>query len=479
MAMPTAVPRMPASASGVSVTRSSPNSLASPSVTRKTPPSVPTSSPMTCTVGSSAMASRRARPRACAMVAGFTATVVIGRRPFRLVARPRGGAPRRPARPATGPPAPGVASWAGRRRARRGPWGRATGSWFMRSRRSAAIASASSRAARIPVLVEQSALGQLVLQEGDRVVRAPGLDLGVAAVALVVVGVRVGLHAVRHRLHERRTAARARVGDGLAEDLVHGGGVVAVDQAAGHSVPDGLVGQGRGRGLLGERDGDREAVVLYEEDDRGLPDGGEVQRLVEVALAGAAVADQGERDHVVALEAGGVREAHGVRELGRERRAQGGDPVLVRVVAGVPVAAQQGQRLDGVEAAGDGGERVAVAGEEPVALLEDQRGGDLAGLLAGGGGVDGEAALLGEGRRLRVVPAASHQLRVQPAQQLRVDPLGRLGAEDAVGQRVGQQRRGIGAGLPGGRRGRPVCASLLHDRHVGTSSWERLREACR
>ena len=125
---------------------------------------------------------------------------------------------------------------------------------------------------------------------------------------------------------------------------------------------------GRG-GLLGERHGDREAVVLDEEDDRGLPDGGEVQRLVEVALAGAAVADHGERDHVVALEAGGVREADGVRQLGGERGAQRGDAVLARVVAGVPVAAQQGQRLDGVDAAGDGGEGVAVAGEEPVPLL--------------------------------------------------------------------------------------------------------------
>ena len=70
--MPTAVPRMPASASGVSVQRSSPNSLASPSVTRKTPPRVPTSSPRTCTVGSSAIASRSARVRACAMVAGLS-----------------------------------------------------------------------------------------------------------------------------------------------------------------------------------------------------------------------------------------------------------------------------------------------------------------------------------------------------------------------------------------------------------------------
>ena len=47
MAMPTAKPTMPASASGVSKQRLSPNRACSPSVIRKTPPSWPTSSPKT------------------------------------------------------------------------------------------------------------------------------------------------------------------------------------------------------------------------------------------------------------------------------------------------------------------------------------------------------------------------------------------------------------------------------------------------
>src|SRR5690349_20655546 len=57
--MPTAVPTMPDSASGLSMTRSSPKSFCSPSVIRKTPPSLPTSSPMTRTFGSSSIARRR------------------------------------------------------------------------------------------------------------------------------------------------------------------------------------------------------------------------------------------------------------------------------------------------------------------------------------------------------------------------------------------------------------------------------------
>src|SRR3954468_3023596 len=68
MARPTAVPRMPASASGVSTTRSSPKSFCRPSVIRKTPPSLPMSSPMSTTVASSSMARRSPRLSALPMV---------------------------------------------------------------------------------------------------------------------------------------------------------------------------------------------------------------------------------------------------------------------------------------------------------------------------------------------------------------------------------------------------------------------------
>src|SRR5580765_6825008 len=52
MHRPTALPRIPASASGVSKQRSGPNVSRSPAVARKTPPARPTSSPSTITVGS-------------------------------------------------------------------------------------------------------------------------------------------------------------------------------------------------------------------------------------------------------------------------------------------------------------------------------------------------------------------------------------------------------------------------------------------
>src|SRR4026209_157732 len=52
MQSPTALPMIPASASGVSTQRSAPNLSRRPAVARKTPPARPTSSPMTITFSS-------------------------------------------------------------------------------------------------------------------------------------------------------------------------------------------------------------------------------------------------------------------------------------------------------------------------------------------------------------------------------------------------------------------------------------------
>src|SRR6266702_1310769 len=68
MQRPTEVPAMAASASGVSNTRSVPNSACRPSVIRNTPPSRPTSSPNTRTRSSRRSESAMAWFRALAMV---------------------------------------------------------------------------------------------------------------------------------------------------------------------------------------------------------------------------------------------------------------------------------------------------------------------------------------------------------------------------------------------------------------------------
>src|SRR5579883_1730849 len=64
-AMPIAVPTMPPSESGVSMTRASPNSSQRPWVTRKTPPTLPTSSPRITTRSSRRISWRSASLMAC------------------------------------------------------------------------------------------------------------------------------------------------------------------------------------------------------------------------------------------------------------------------------------------------------------------------------------------------------------------------------------------------------------------------------
>src|SRR5690606_18605905 len=72
--MPIAVPTMPDSASGASMTRWSPKSFCRPSVTRKTPPSLPMSSPMSTTLSSSSIAFRR--PAVIAFDRGMVVVVI-------------------------------------------------------------------------------------------------------------------------------------------------------------------------------------------------------------------------------------------------------------------------------------------------------------------------------------------------------------------------------------------------------------------
>ena len=64
-AAPTAVPMIADSASGVSITRSGPNSSLKPSVTLNAPPNTPMSSPITITRSSARSSSRKADEMAC------------------------------------------------------------------------------------------------------------------------------------------------------------------------------------------------------------------------------------------------------------------------------------------------------------------------------------------------------------------------------------------------------------------------------
>ncbi|ANF31343.1 hypothetical protein A0130_06380 [Leifsonia xyli] len=246
-------------------------------------------------------------------------------------------------------------------------------------------------------------------QPEQRIAGDPRLHLVGGAVAGRVVRVGVRLHPVGQRLHERWTTALARLRHGLPQHREQRGQVVAVDEPAAHPVADALVGDAGRGGLPAERHRDGVAVVLHEEDHRQVEDGGEVERLVEVALAGGAVAAEREHDGVLAAHPSGVREADRVQQLGRERRGLRGDVVDARVVSGVPVAAEQHERLERVDAALDDGDGVAVGREQPILIVQHHGGGDLAGLLPVRRRIDGELALPHQRIRLVVDPAREDQ----------------------------------------------------------------------
>src|SRR6476646_4700586 len=83
MQRPMAVPRMPASASGVSTHRDSPKRSSKPAVARKTPPARPTSSPMTMTSSSRSSSTWKASLIASTMRSSATPTLAqVGRRRY-------------------------------------------------------------------------------------------------------------------------------------------------------------------------------------------------------------------------------------------------------------------------------------------------------------------------------------------------------------------------------------------------------------
>ena len=116
------------------------------------------------------------------------------------------------------------------------------------------------------------------------------------AVAAGVVRGRVIAQAVGQRLDQSRARRRAaRASSAAADRVAHGEHVVAVDLDARDARGHGLLRQGAGRGLLRDGHRDRPAVVHDHEDHGQRARAGQVQRLVKRALRGAAVADVGER----------------------------------------------------------------------------------------------------------------------------------------------------------------------------------------
>src|SRR5258708_10375461 len=97
--------------------------------------------------------------------------------------------------------------------------------------------------------------------------------------------------AIREAFDERRPAARARLGDGIARGAVYDVRIVAVDHLVREPVARRTVGRGGvDRGDARNRRVLHVQVVLADEDDRQLPHPREIDRLVERADFGTAAA---------------------------------------------------------------------------------------------------------------------------------------------------------------------------------------------
>ena len=233
----------------------------------------------------------------------------------------------------------------------------------------------------------------------------------------------MGPHAEALGLDEERPRASAGLIDGWPHGLVDGDGVKPIDDSALDAVGRGAVGDvGDGHLLLGAL-GDGVAVVLDEEDDGQLVDGGEVERLVEVATAGAALATAGEGDDRVVAHLRRERDPDSVHKLGGDDAGLGEHAALraapvrghlpsegVGVVA-LPKDVEHGLARGHAEHEHDA--EIAVVGSGVVnASLERHARANLRGFLSGPGNDEVGSTLAVEGHHALFKPAREEHVAV-------------------------------------------------------------------
>src|SRR5437867_4306719 len=423
-----------ASASGLSMTRWEPNVRCRSSVTRKTPPSTPTSSPRTSTSASRSISWKSAWLSALTM---FTlAMASASRQP--LAAHRRGsGLVRgclvrtRRYRVLTSRRLVALGSEIGRQLGVHVVEHRQR----VRGRRRLEAANRLGNLVVDPLLeplFEKVPLLQIRAEAGERVLLLPHRDFRLAPVLGRVVGGRVHAQAIGHALDQGRTVAGASTLDRLARRGVDREDVVAVDLDAGEPVCQRLLRDRARVRLLFQRHRDRLLVVLAHEDDRDVPDAGEVQRLVEVALGGRAVAEVRHHDHVVAAVLRGVGEADGVRKLGRDRDRDRQIALLGSRLAAFEVAREEEQELLDRPAPPDHRRRLAERRHHPVGRAQAEDASYLRGFLALGGREGPDASLTLEPHHA-LVQSAAEQHRAIERPQIHVGELGlERGVEVAV-----------------------------------------------
>src|SRR5437764_7479738 len=213
MQRPTALPRIPASASGVSTQRSGPKRSRNPAVARKTPPARPTSSPITSTDGSRSSSTWNA-----SLIASTMLSSAIAEDPSQLleVGAERGWR--------VGVGVLEEERWIRRRLG--------LGLRDPAAHQLLRLRAHLLRAARL----EHAEPLEVRLVAPDALARPLLLDALEVDVRALVVGRRVRRRAVGDGLDERRPFARPRPSHGLARRLVDGEHIRAVNAHPGHAV---------------------------------------------------------------------------------------------------------------------------------------------------------------------------------------------------------------------------------------------------
>src|SRR5687768_13666262 len=171
-------------------------------------------------------------------------------------------------------------------------------------------------------------------EEQQRVLPGPLFELFFRPVAGIIVVAGVRPEAIALRLDEIRATAVAGLIDRRLHRLVDRNPVHPIANHALDVVAALSIGDVRHRHELFRPLRDRIPVVFDEKDDRKLVDGREVQRLMKVAPAGAALATASHHNNRVLVHLRRQGDARGVQELRRDDRTLGDDlPFAVRPVS--------------------------------------------------------------------------------------------------------------------------------------------------
>jgi hypothetical protein len=298
------------------------------------------------------------------------------------------------------------------------------------------------RADRGHVLLGEDAHGlELPLQAEEGITLAPFLDQRRGHV-LGARGFLVAAHTEGLELEQARALAPARPLGRPLHHPVHREHVVAVGDHAGHAVTGGAVGELLARVLLVARGGKAVLVVLDHEEHRQLPDRGQVQGLVEVALARGPVAGEG-RDHaVLAPKLRGQGEPVGHRKHRAQVADHAHDVRVEQAEVERAIAALGEPAVLAEELAEQAGKIDPSRGEDPEVPVHGEDGVVRA---EGSGHADRDRLLADPGEPLRqpALPEQDQHLLLDHAREEEgsVELLQLLGAEGRLGR---ARRRGDG-----------------------------------